>query len=91
MESLSEQTKRKEINDLIVSKWVDKIVNQFPEKIDLLKFAKEWSEVMFNKIKWFYYFQFALYLVYTISQYFLLTDHQLNEGLPTWAFDLCIY
>ena len=41
----------------------DSIVNQFKNKIDLLKFPREWIKYTFNKVKKFFYIQFTMLLV----------------------------
>jgi hypothetical protein len=65
-------------------------VNQFQDKIDLLKFPREWNQYRFEKVKKFYYYQFAFYLIYVFAQYSLIV-YGLDEekGAWTWSF-FCI-
>lgn len=34
---------------------MDLIVNLFADKIDSMKFTREWNEMMFDRVKMFYY------------------------------------
>lgn len=64
--------KPEDFNDLIIAEWSEQLVNQFPDKIDHLKFPRAWTEYMFEEVKIFYYIQFAFYLVYVYAQYWLV-------------------
>lgn len=54
----------KAISDYQLAIFVSRLVYQFPESIDQLKFVREWNEVKFLQVKRFYYCQFFGYLVY---------------------------
>ena len=43
------------IHNFQIAKWMDLIVNLFADKIDSLKFTREWNEMMFERVKMFYY------------------------------------
>ena len=72
------------MNEYELSLWISMLVELSGDKIDQLKFVREWNEVKFEEVKTFYYCQFAFYLVYTCSQYQLLLELQEDKRTWTW-------
>ena len=67
LKSIEEGKEPEEIDVLQISWWVSAKVDQFADDVEKLRFAREWNEVMFKEVKWFYYFQLAFYIIYTFS------------------------
>ena len=72
------------MNEYELSVWISILIELNGDKIDSLKFAREWNEVKFEVVKTFYYCQFAFFLVYASSQYDLLLE--LHEDKTTWTW-----
>ena len=73
------------MNEYELSLWISMLIELNGDKIDQLKFAREWNEVKFEKVKTVYYGQFAFFLVYACSQYWLLLELQEDKRTPwTW-------
>jgi hypothetical protein len=65
----------------------DSVVKQFKNKIDQLKYPREWIEYMFQTVKRFYYIQFALYLAYLYALNLLVMEGLSQEQRAwTWQF-----
>lgn len=64
---------------------MDTLIEQFPDCIDDMKYTQEWNEVMFERVRGFYYRQFGIYLIYCFCIFKLvLRDMQGNDAPLTW-------
>lgn len=55
------------------------MVDQFQDKIEDLKFAREWNGMLFDEVRHFYYRQFAFYLLYALGLNWLLLGRESNR------------
>lgn len=68
-----------------MSSWVYTIIEMFPDKIEDIKFAREWNEMLFAEVKSFYYKMFVFYMIFVFALNYLLMGIKSEEALEwTW-------
>lgn len=68
-----------------MAEWMGTLIEMFPDSIDDMKYTREWNEVMFERVRTFYYRQFCIYFVYCYCMFKLvMRDMQGNEDPLTW-------
>jgi len=74
------------MDDLQISWMVSAQVDQFADDVEKLRFAREWNEVKYKEVKWFYYFQLAFYILYTFSLHRLIQGQEKDTEQWGWLF-----
>ena len=79
------------VDDCLMSEWVYKLVYLLPSaSIDSQKFSREWIDLQFDRVRWFFYCMCLGYFLYLYSQIQLILYDRQEMGKAYYFYIACM-